>query len=103
MKHFLLVLVLVIGFASCSDKEPAVTSLKKNHSIEVTFETKALNDTAVLMITHQNVYLKGNLVKTINRTDTLPAPGDSLQRVEVDGMERVVNIPKEYEFFVTVK
>jgi len=43
-------------------------------------------------------------VKSILRSDTIPALGDSLQNVEEDnGYEHAVMIPKEYEFFVTVK
>jgi len=56
-----------------------------------------------LLLTHQNVYIKGNLIKTLVKRDTLPALGDSIQTIEEDGNDKTVRLPKEYEFFVTVK
>lgn len=102
MKKILLS-ISVILITACSGKEPAVVNLKKDKAIEVTFQTQRLGDTAVLLLTYQNVYLKGNLVKTMVKRDTLPSPGDSIQNVEVDGNDKTVRMPKEYEFFVTVK
>jgi hypothetical protein len=103
MKYLFLLTMAVFVLPSCSEKEPAVTSLKKDHSVEILLESKRLADSTVLLITHQNVFVKGKLVKTILHTDTLPAPGDSLQNVEVDGIDKWVRLPKEFEFFVTIK
>ncbi len=103
MRKLLFALATSFLIASCSDKEPAIAGLQKNHSIEVSLETKKLGDTAVLLITTQNVYLKGKLVKTILKTDTLPSPGDTIQTVEKDDSMQTLRVPKEYEFFVTVK
>jgi len=103
MKPLLFAFITAFIIASCSDKEPAVAGLQKNHSIEVSLETKRLGDTAVLLFTKQNVYLKGKLVRTILKTDTLPSPGDTIQTIETDDTEHTVRVPKEYEFFVTVK
>jgi len=104
MKQLIIPILLVICIVSCSEKEPGISGLNKAHSIEVSLATKKLNDTAEVLITQQNVYVKGRLVKSILRSDTIPALGDSLQNVEEDnGYEHAVMIPKEYEFFVTVK
>lgn len=103
MKTFFFFLAFFLIFFSCEKKEPAVTGLQKDHSVEVSLETKRLGDTAVIMSTRQQVYVKGTLVKTIFRTDTLPAAGDTLQTVENDDSTYQVRVPKEYEFFVTVK
>ena len=103
MKNLLLLLLTIILICSCSEKEPAVATLKKDKAIEVTFETQRLGDSAVLLLTHQNVYIKGNLIKTLVKRDTLPALGDSIQTIEEDGNDKTVRLPKEYEFFVTVK
>lgn len=103
LKKLLPAFSLLIYLSSCEKKEPAVTSLQKDHSVEVSLETKRLGDTAVLLTTRQQVYLKGTLVKTIFRTDTLPAAGDTIQTVENDDSTFRVKTPKEYEFFVTVK
>jgi hypothetical protein len=96
--------LLVLSMISCSKKESNLSSLNKSHSIEITFETKQLADSSVLLTTKQNVYLKGTLVKTMIKTDTLPYPGDSLQTIETETAGKSqVRIPKEYEFFVTIK
>ncbi|MDP4210292.1 MAG: hypothetical protein Q8928_15880 [Bacteroidota bacterium] len=103
MKHFLHLIVFSICIASCSPKEPADSSLHKNHSVEVTYQTKKLNDSLVLLIRNEHVYLEEKLIKSFSRTDTLPAPGDTTQWVEDEVGERWAKLPKEYEFFVTVK
>lgn len=103
MKKILLIVLSFQLAVACSDKEPAVATLKRDKAIEVTFETQKLGDTAVLLLTHQNVYVKGNLIKTQIKRDTLPALGDSLQTVGEDDDQKTVRLPKEYEFFVTVK
>ena len=103
MRKLIFSAFMIMGFTSCSDKEPAVSALNKEHSIEVTLETRQLNNSSVLLVTRQNVYVKGNMVKSILRTDTIPALGDSLQTVESGDIKTQTAIPKEYEFFVTVK
>ena len=103
MKYLLFTFIVILTILSCSDKEPAVAALQKDHSIEVSMETKRMGDTAVLLSTKQQVYLKGLLVKTIIKTDTLPLPGDTIQTVESGDSTLTVHVPKEYEFFVTVK
>jgi hypothetical protein len=103
MKLLLLFSITVFILASCAEKEPAIAALQKNHSIEVSMETKRMGDTAVVLFTKQNVYIKGVLVKTILKTDTLPSPGDTIQTVESGDTVKNVRVPKEFEFFVTVK
>jgi hypothetical protein len=103
MKILFFIPLFLLIVTSCSDKEPAVAALQKNHSIEVSMETKRMGDTAVLLSTKQQVYVKGILVKTIIKTDTLPVPGDTIQTVESGDSTITVRVPKEYEFFVTVK
>ncbi len=101
----LLSLLLISSFliSSCSDDKP-VTELTKDQSIEITFNTKSLSDTAVLLTTNKNIYLKGSLLKSIITTDTLPFPGMKTEEIEDDnGNTKNVTIPKEYEFFITVK
>lgn len=99
----LIIVLLIVVLTSSDDKDPVVKNLDKTHSIAVTYETKSLSDSSILLITHQNVYVKGKLIKAISRMDTLPALGDSLQTVDDNETERMVRIPKEYEFFVTIK
>ncbi len=104
-KHLLFfsILVLSIIIFGCSD-DKAVTEITKDQSIEITLETQSLADTAVLLISKQNVYLKGQNVKTITHTDTLPFPGFKTEEIEDEqGNTKSATLPKEYEFFITVK
>lgn len=103
MRNIILSCTLLVTILACAKKESPISDLVKDHSIEVAYETKHLNDSLVLLIRKENVFLKGKLVKSFYRTDTLPAPGDTIQRVETDDVLNMVNTPKEYEFFVTVK
>jgi hypothetical protein len=98
-----IIVILLVILLSNDDKEPAVKNLDKTHAIAVTYETKPLSDSTVLLIENQNIYVKGKLIKSIARMDTLPALGDSLQTVEEDESQTMARIPKEYEFFVTIK
>ena len=99
-----IIVILLVILMSGDDKEPAVKNLDKTHAIAVTYETKQLSDSTVLLIENQNIYVKGKLIKSIARMDTLPALGDSIQAVEDnDDSQTMARIPKEYEFFVTIK
>ena len=106
MSRFTLLSILFafsVVIAGCSDDKP-VTELTKDQSIEIAFDTKNLSDTAVLLTTKKNIYLKGALVKSIVTTDTLPFPGTKSETIEDDnGNSKNVIMPKEYEFFITVK
>jgi len=103
MKKIVILALLTLSILACSKKEPPVSTLKKDKAIEISYETQRLGDTAVLLLTHQNVYVKGQLIRSQIKRDTLPALGDTIQTLEVDGEEQTKRLPKEYEFFVTVK
>ncbi|MEI6347054.1 MAG: hypothetical protein WCP69_03805 [Bacteroidota bacterium] len=99
---FILSLISLL-IAGCSDDKP-VTDLTKDQSIEIAFDTQNLSDTAVILTTKKNIYLKGALLKTIVDFDTLPFPGFKSEVIEDDnGDSKSVTMPKEYEFFITVK
>lgn len=104
MRQILLLAIVLVLLVSCDKKTPEGSALNKNKSIEITYNTRQLNDSLVLLTTHQNVYVKGKLIKAEVLTDTLPTPGDSLQMIEsADGSKKQVKVPNQYEFFVTVK
>jgi len=104
MNKLLYFIIFAAIIVACSQNEPPVGTLSKDHSVEVTYETKKANDTSVLLVRHENVYLHGRLIKSFLRTDTLPAPGDTIQTVEKDDeTTQSIPTPKEYEFFVTIK
>lgn len=94
---------LIFLLASCNE-EREVKDLDRSHSVEVKLSTQRLNDQYTLLVTNENIYKDSRLVKTISRVDTVPSLPDSLQyMVDDEGYERMALIPKEYEFFVTVK
>jgi hypothetical protein len=102
-KLFSLVIITVV-LAACGQNEPPTDKLSKDHSIEVTYQTQRLNNTSVLLIRNEHVYLHGKMIKSFFRTDTLPSPGDTIHTVEQDDeTTQKIPAPKEYEFFVTVK
>ena len=104
MNKSCILLVMVIFIIACKHKTPVTGKLNKDHSIEVTYETKDLNASSVLLIRHENVYIHGEKVISFSRSDTLPAPGDTVSMENINGKkDSLVHIHKLYEFFVTVK
>ena len=104
MKKIFQLTLLGITISACSSNEAPVTELNKDHSIETTMETKSIKDSVVVLISTQQVYLNGNQIKTIVHSDTIPFPGNKTDVIEDEnGNEKTVLVPKEYEFFVTVK
>ena len=105
MKHLMLMLCSgLLLLASCDEGGGEVKDLDKTHSVEVKLSTKRLDDQNTLLITIENVYKDNRIIKTITRVDTVPSLSDSLQYMQDDeGYEKMALIPKEYEFFVTVK
>ena len=102
--RIILSITFILAVLTACQQEPPVKTLNKDHAIEVSYETKKLNDSQVLLICKENVYLKGIQVRHFLRVDTLPALGDTIHEVELNDQETTsVPAPKEYEFFVTVK
>lgn len=100
----IIIVAAAVTISGCSNNDAPVTQLNKDHSIETTLETKKISDSLVVLISRQNVYLKGKQVKTIVHADTIPFPGNKKETIEDDnGNEQSVVMPIEYEFFVTVK
>lgn len=106
MKKLLIpILIGVLAlFSACDERnEDVVSQVPKDGSIEVTISTKELND-KVLYTTSSKVYVKGALVKTIVKTDTIPGLGTTKDvGVDQDGNEKEITVPKFYETFITVK
>jgi hypothetical protein len=106
MRKTVLYILIAVAIMACTTNVPPAVNLTKDHSIEVSYETRQLNDSAVLLIRHENVYLHGEKIKTFFRTDTLPSPGDSIAQEEEeteDSSTKAKIVPIEYEFYVTVK
>src|SRR5208282_2516848 len=100
MNKLILLGSMTFAMIACSPKEPPTGKLTKDHSIEVTYETKHLNDSMVLLVRRENIYLHGEKIKMFLRMDTIPSEGDKVKR---DTIHKTIVVPKEYEFYVTVK
>jgi hypothetical protein len=99
MKSIYLLLPVVLLWHCSSDKEDVTTDINKDGSVEVLVSTANMPD-YTLLTTTEKVWVKGVLVKTISRTDTIPTLG-----VETRDESGNTIAPKQrdYEFFITVK
>lgn len=86
------------GTAEIDDRANKV--LTKDGSVEVILHTEKLPDGRQLMKNEYVIWYKGNQFKTFVHADTLPDLGTMLSET-ADGKSAAV--PKEYEFYVTIK
>ncbi|MFM8485298.1 MAG: hypothetical protein ACKOCH_03100 [Bacteroidota bacterium] len=99
MKSLCLLLTAVL-FWHCSDeKKDVTTDIDKNGSVEVLVATSNTPD-YTLLTTTEKVWVRGQLVKTLIKTDTIPSLG--LETTDDEGNSVAPRL-REYEFFITVK
>lgn len=94
---------LAILVSACNDdnNEDQSKTVDKTGSIEVSLSTKHLDSLKDVLITHYTVWRQGVMVKQYDKTDTLPSLGLTLAEDESNDINKT--IPRDYEFFVTVK
>ncbi|MES2279204.1 MAG: hypothetical protein V4592_24445 [Bacteroidota bacterium] len=97
--------IAALFLTACDDdNNDKAKEVNKNGSIEVTLHTKHLDSLKDLMTTHYVVWNKGTKVKEFDVNDTIPSLGHVKTEAENDnGDTQSVNIPKDYDFFVTIK
>lgn len=98
-------LLLVLAFSSCEEErnEDVVQQPDKDGSIETILSVTHADSVDILTTTHK-VWVKGNLSKTIVKTDTLSALGMiNVTAEDKDGHTETKSVKKDYEFFITVK
>jgi len=99
-----LVVIFSLGLGGCNDKSEVVDSVNKAGSVEVVLSSKHLNDSLDVIITTYKVWSKSNVIKSREIVDTVPSLGFTLTEGENDaGETATLKVPKEYEFYVTVK
>lgn len=103
--NLLIACIAIIGFTACEpvEKEDVVKSPGKDGSIETVLTVTHENGFDLLTTTHK-VWYKGMLDKSIVKHDTLRNLGFTVQEGEnSDGETKHVSVPKDYEFYITVK
>lgn len=98
-------LLLVLGFSSCEEErnEDVVQQPDKDGSIETILSVTHADSVDILTTTHK-VWVKGNLSKTIVKTDTLSTLGMiNVEAEDKEGNTQTKQVKKDYEFFITVK
>ena len=99
MKSLYLLLTALL-FWHCSDeKKDVTTDIDKDGSVEVLVATSNTPD-YTLLTTTEKVWVRGQLVKTLTRTDTIPSLG--LETTDDEGKSVAPRL-RDYEFFITVK
>lgn len=100
------ILAFGIGFIlfSCNQqKEDVVQEPNKEGAVETIVSIKHEKDFDILTTTHK-VWVKNELDKTIVKIDTLKSLGTTVQEAEdSEGNVKSVTVPKDYEFYITVK
>ncbi len=105
MKKLLFLLIpLFIGSCQIDNSNEDVTqTIVKDGAIEVEMSTRHIVGYDVLT-TVQRVWVKQQLVKTIIKNDTIPDLGVSSQYGSTsEGNDTLVILPRDYEFYITVK
>ncbi len=106
MKIYLPILfALVLLISACDDQnEDQAKTVDKNGGIEVSLSTKHLNSLSDQLTTHYIVWHQGTKVKEFDKLDTIPSLGTFATEGENNnGDTKTVEVPKDYEFYVTVK
>lgn len=92
------------GFLVACQEEDKTTTLDKEGSISVVVSTKHLNDSFDVMSVTTETFKKNKSVSVKVTYDTIPTLGKFKTEAEDSlGNVKEVTIPKEYEFYVTLK
>jgi len=103
-KRNLIIVLVLIGIAMVvfiylyiNKGKTKLSDLQTDNSVVITYSTQKNDDTSYLIQTHKTIFYKGAKLKEVVDTDTVPNPGSKMD--ENTG----IYMPKEYEFFITIK
>lgn len=104
MKKILIFAAIVVNFAACTtENEDVVKAPQKDGAVETTLTTKHFTGYDILYTEHK-IWVKNQLKKTISTADTLQSLGTTKEEGEDnDGNTKDIIVPKDYEFYITVK
>jgi len=105
MKNLLpFAVLLCLLITSCSDDDDKAKEVDKKGAIEVTLSTTHIDSLKDLVTTHYIVWRKGITVREFDVKDTIPSLGVTTTEGENDnGDTKNMVVPKDYDFFVTIK
>ncbi len=91
--------------ASCSDDKQDVTQeVNKSGSIETAVSVQHVDSAHDVVVTSHKVWVNNAVYKSILHTDTVPSLGiENTEAENADGDKKNVQVPKDYEIFITVK
>lgn len=105
MKNILFLLLVLFIFSACGGKknEDIVKEPNKEGSIETVVNVEHGDGFDILTTTHK-IWVKNKLDKTLIKIDTLTSLGTTLAEGEDEhGNAQKALVPKDYEFYITVK
>lgn len=103
-KLITLIFLITLTLTSCkSENEDEVAEPNKEGSVEINIGVEHLQDKEVI-ITKKCYWVKNNCVLTKIESDTVPNLGVTTDTYEADnGDDSTIIVPKNYEFYITVK
>jgi len=97
-------LIICLFITACDDDDSKATEVNKKGSIEVTLSTTHIDSLKDLIITHYVAWKQGAKIKEWDVKDTVQSLGIATTEGEDDnGNTKQMALPKDYDFFVTVK
>lgn len=94
----------VIAFSSCEQKDDLTSTVDHSGSIETSITVEHADSKHDVVLTTHKVWSNGKVYATIVHRDTVPGLG--LIRTEGEdssGNTRTVEVPKDYQVFITMK
>jgi hypothetical protein len=96
--------ILCLFFTACDDDSDKAKDVDTKGSIAVTLSTTHIDSLKDLVTTHYAVWKQGTKIKEFDVKDTIPNLGlTNTEGEDDDGNTKNMVIPKDYDFFVTVK
>lgn len=102
---FFAIVASSLALVSCndSDNDDVVQKPNREGAVEVAASTQQYKDSTIVLL-HYDVYKNNTLVSTKVITDTVPGLGTTVTEGEdSEGNTQNLTVPKQYEFYITVK
>ncbi len=94
---------LILSSCNNESEDGLVQTPNKNGSVEMKIEVIHQNGIDVIKTT-KDVWVKNNQINSFVNFDTIPSLGDTTEVLEdEDGNTKTINVPKDYELYITVK